>query len=263
MEIIDLTDKYHEQYFCCLETWSDEMKEAGDHKRIWFDEMIEKGLRVKLAVEDDTACGMIQYIPIEYSRALGVDLCFIDCIWVHGYRKGIGNYQKRGIGKALLRAAEDDAASMNMMGMAAWGLSMPFWMKASWFRKQGYIKVDSDGMMVLLWKPFKKDASPPQWIRQRKEPESVEGKVTVTSFINGWCQIQSIVNERARRASEEFGELVEFREIVTSDPSVLGEWGISDGLYIDGKQVRTGPPPSYDKIRRKIAKRVKKLQGAV
>lgn len=261
MEIIDLTERHHEQYFCCLETWSDEMREAGDHKRKWFDEMIEKGLRVKLAVEDGTPCGMIQYIPIEYSRALGVDLYFIDCIWVHGYRKGIGNYQKRGIGKALLRAAEDDASSMNMKGMAAWGLSIPVWMRASWFRKQGYSKVDSNGITVLLWKPYKEDAVPPQWIRQRKEPESVEGKVTVTSFINGWCQLQSIVSERARRASEEFGDLVEFREIVTSDPSVLGEWGISDGLYIDGGLVRTGPPPSYKKIRSRILKRVKRLRA--
>ena len=28
MEIIDLSESYHEQYFCCLEDWSDEIKEA-------------------------------------------------------------------------------------------------------------------------------------------------------------------------------------------------------------------------------------------
>jgi len=35
--------------------------------------------------------------------------------------------------------------------------------------------------------------------------------------------------------------------------------GIVDAFFIDGKQVRTGPPPSYEKIKKLIAKRVKKL----
>jgi len=35
--------------------------------------------------------------------------------------------------------------------------------------------------------------------------------------------------------------------------------GMRDALFIDGKQVRTGPPPSYEKIRKIIANRVKKL----
>lgn len=259
MEIRDLSEEYHQQYFCCLEPWSEEMKEAGDHKRRWFDEMSGKGLRVKIAIEDGDACGMIQYLPVEYSRALGVNLYFIDCIWVHGHRKGIGNRQKRGIGKALLRAAEEDAEILGAGGMVAWGLSIPVWMKASWYRKRGYQEADRNGMMVLVWKPFRHDVSPPSWLRQRKEPGTTEGKVKVMSFINGWCQMQSIISERARRASEEFGDKVEFVEIDTSDPSVLGEWGISDGLYIDGSLIRTGPPPSYRKIRKKIARRVRRL----
>ncbi len=32
-----------------------------------------------------------------------------------------------------------------------------------------------------------------------------------------------------------------------------------DGLFIDGKEVRTGPPPSYEKIKRLIEKRVRNL----
>ncbi len=36
--------------------------------------------------------------------------------------------------------------------------------------------------------------------------------------------------------------------------------GNSDGLLIDGKQVRAGPPPSFDKIRGLIGKRVKNLR---
>jgi len=50
-----------------------------------------------------------------------------------------------------------------------------------------------------------------------------------------------------------------FRGIDTSDRENCLEWGIADALFIDDKQVRTGPPPSYEKIKKIIAKRVRKL----
>ena len=38
---------------------------------------------------------------------------------------------KRGMGKALLAAAEEDARALGTKGMAAWGVWLPSWMKAS------------------------------------------------------------------------------------------------------------------------------------
>ncbi|MCK4771518.1 MAG: GNAT family N-acetyltransferase [Candidatus Latescibacteria bacterium] len=260
MKVIDLTEEHEPLFFCCLEDWSEEIKEAGSHKELWYSRMKEEGLRVKLA-EDDSGVigGMIQYLPIKKSHVEGDGLYFIYCIWVHGYKKGRGNFQKRGMGKALLKAAEEDAGELGAKGMAAWGVSLPFWMKASWFRKQGYKPADKDGMAQLLWKPFTEDASPPRWIVQKKKPEPVPGKVTVTSFMNGWCPAQNMVFERAKRAAAGFGDTVEFQEFNTSETEVLQEWGLIDALFIDGRQVRTGPPPSYEKIRKKIRKKVRKL----
>jgi len=40
-----------------------------------------------------------------------------------------------------------------------------------------------------------------------------------------------------------------FDEIDTSDRETFLKWGIWDSLFIDGKEVRTGPPPSYEKLR--------------
>lgn len=261
MEIVDLTEEYKKTYLVCLEDWSDEMIEAGDHKVKWYAKMKEKGLGVKLAVDDNkSAIGMIQYIPIEYSNAEGKDLYFIDCIWVHGYNEGLGNHQKKGVGKALLQAAEEDAKSRGAKGMVAWGLSLPFWMKASWYKKHGYFKVDKESIAILLWKPFTNDAIPPKWIKQQKEPQKIPGKGTVTAFINGNCPAQAIVYERAKRAALDFGDNVVFQEINTSNREIFLEWGIFSGLFIDGKEIRTGPPPSYEDIKKKIAKKVKKLK---
>ena len=260
MKIVDLTDERKDLYLVCLEDWSAEMKDAGDKKRLWYDKMQGRGLRVKLSLDDTgTVSGMIQYAPIEHTFVEGKDLYFIYCIWVHGYKRGRGNFQKQGMGKALLAAAEADAGERGAKGMVAWGVSLPFWMRASWFKKHGYRKVDKKDMQVLLWKPFTDAAIPPKWIKEKKKPERIHGQVTVTSFISGWCSAQNIVYERAKRAAAEFGDKVVFQEIDTFDRPTLLEWGNSDALFIDGKEVRTGPPPSYEKLRKLIAQRLKRL----
>jgi len=260
MKIIDLSEENQQAYFKCLEDWSDEMKEAGDHKACWYEKMKNQGLGVKLATDDEgTVGGMIQYVPIEYSPAEGQDLYFIPCTWVHGYKKGRGNFQKKGMGKALLQAAEEDVKKRGAKGLVAWGISLPFWMKAAWYKKQGYQKVDNQKGAVLLWKPFTEDAVPPRWVHRKKKPMDEPGKVIVTAFHNGCCPAQSIVYERAKRAVSEFGDKAEFRGVNTFDRSIFLEWGIADGLFVGDKEMRSGPPPSYKKIRKSIAKKVKKL----
>jgi GNAT superfamily N-acetyltransferase len=261
MKVIDLAPEHELIYFQCLEDWSEEMKEAGDHKANWYNRMKDRGLRVKLAEDDQGVIGgMIQYLPAEEELLEGGDgFYFIKCIWVHGHKQGRGDYRGRGMGTALLEAAEQDARNLGARGMLAWGIVLPFFIKASWYKKHGYRKVDRDGIAALLWKPFVTDAGPPKFIPQKKKPERIPGQVTVSVFINGWCPAQNAVFERTKRAASEFGEKVVFRPYFTSDRSVLEEWGISDGLFIDAKQINTGPPPGYDKIRRLIEKRVKKL----
>lgn len=68
------------------------------------------------------------------------------------------------------------------------------------------------------------------------------------------------VYERARRAAEAEGPHVVFEGIDTSEVGVLEAWGISDGLYIDGKKVRTGPPPSYASLQKRMSRRRAQLQ---
>ncbi|MBI4723061.1 MAG: GNAT family N-acetyltransferase [Candidatus Stahlbacteria bacterium] len=217
IKIINLTPENEKLFFVCLEDWSDEIKEAGNHKEIWCNKMKDKGLRVKLALDDNGVVGgMIQYIPVEYSSVDGKDLYFINCIWVHGYKQGRGNFHKKGMGKALLQAAEEDVKNLGAKGIVAWGIPLPFWMSASWFKKHGYKKIDKLGGLldpILLWKPFAEDAVPPKWIRQKKTPIKESGKVVVTVLKNGWCPAQNMVFERAKRASLEFLDKVIFREV--------------------------------------------------
>jgi len=103
MKVIDLPPEQTKLYCQCLEEWLDEIKEAGNHKEMWYGKMKGRGLRVKIALDDnETVGGMIQYAPIEFAFAEGQELYFIYCVWVHGYKEGRGNYQRKGMGKALL-----------------------------------------------------------------------------------------------------------------------------------------------------------------
>jgi GNAT superfamily N-acetyltransferase len=258
VKVLDLTEDKKDLFCLCLEDWSDEAKEAGSKRRQWLDRSEKLGLRAKLAVDDQgVEGGMIQYIPIEHSCVDGSGLYFIYCIHVHGHPQGRGNFRGRGMGKALIRAAEEDARALGAEGMAAWGLALPYWMKASWFKKQGYRTADRQGMSVLLWKPFTPDAQPPRWFpKVGRRPESTPGKVNVTAFSSGWCLAQNLVYERAKRAAADLGDGVVFREIDTSQRSCVAEWGLSDAVLVEGRSLQKGPPPSYEKIRKAIARRL-------
>jgi len=263
MKIIDLTKEHEALYFVCLEDWSDEMKEAGCHKETWYNQMKDKGLRVKLALDDaDTVVGMIEYIPIGYAIAEGQDLYYINCIWVHGHKQGIGDQRKKGCGKALLAAAEADAKALGAKGMAAPGVSLPVWIPASFFRKQGYTTADKNSIIRLMFKPFTPDARPPVLIKPKKKPEKNQnpGKVTVTYFFTGCCPACNAVYERAKRAAAEFGNQVIFRTVNTMDRDTYLAWGLQSELFIEDQQATSGPPLSYEKIYKLIGNQVRKLK---
>lgn len=261
MKIVDLTPEHEHLYFCCLEDWSDEIKEAGDHKACWYHKMKDRGLRVKLA-QDDTGviCGMIQYVPSEVSFIEGNDLYVVLCIWVHGHKQGIGNQQKKGMGRALLNAAEEDVKSIGAKGIVTWGLILPFFMRASWFKRKGYKVVDKNGIMRLLWKPFTENAVPPAFIKQRKKPDLIPGKVSVSLFQTGWCPAQNMVYERTKRAISGYEDYIQLNEFKTIDKDIQREWGISDAIFVDKKEIRTGPPTPYHKIRRLIERKVRMIK---
>jgi GNAT superfamily N-acetyltransferase len=258
MRIVDL-DETTKPVFCqCLEDWPDDVREAADRRRRWVERFTPRGLRVKLALDDaGTPGGMIQYLPIEESTVDGEGLFFVPCIWVHGHRTGRGNYQGRGMGRALLAAAEDDARARGAKGMAAWGLWLPFWMRASFYKRHGYRTAERNGIASLVWKPFGADARPPRFFPRTAKPvETTPGRVSVTCFVNGWCTAGVVTAERARRVAAELGDRVDFREVDTAEHAAVAEWGLADALFVDGKQVMTGPPISPERLRKIVRKRL-------
>ena len=74
MKIIDLDAAHENLYLVCLEDWSAEIKEGGDHKACWLRAMRDRGLRVKLAI-DDFGVG---YSSLSYLHRFPIDILKID-----------------------------------------------------------------------------------------------------------------------------------------------------------------------------------------
>lgn len=264
IRVVDLTPEHEHLYFVCLEDWpGSDLLEAGEWKARWYEWAKPRGLRVKLALDaEGKVGGMIQVLPIEHSPLVGHDLDYILCTWVHGHPMGRGDFRGKGMGSALLAAAEAGSRERGRKGIAAWGLALPIWMRASWYRRHGFVKADREGLTSLVWKPFTSDAEAPRWLHApARHPEPAPGRVVVTGCMNGWCPGQNLGWERACRAAKAFGDRVELRRIDTRERATFEEWGQSDALWVDGKPVRTGPPPSEAKLARLIRRRVHALRG--
>lgn len=271
MQIVELTERYADLFCTCLQPPSPQTAEAGDRRRQWYDTMKTRGLRALLAFETgadpeegDRPVGMIQYLPNEQTLLEGgKGGYYAYCIWVTPNDAALGgNHQGHGIGTALLEAAEKDVKRLGGNALSAWGLRVPIWMRASWFKKHGYVRVDSQGLASLMWKPFNLDARPPRFVHVQKRPQPVPGQVTVTAFVNGWCAAGNTAYERAKRAVAEIGPPAVFQEISTLDLDVAREWGMLDAIYIDGQQLHYGPPPAFRRLQRRIARECDKCERA-
>jgi len=254
--VLPVSEENRNSFCVCLEEWSAEIGEAGNGRCLWYEKMKDRGLGALMVKDGDgTLSGMIQYLPSEYVPLTKGNYYFIYCIWVHGHKQGIGDRRGRGMGTALLRAAEEDVRARGAEGLAAWGLSLPFWMKASWYRKQGYRRVQKQGMRELLWKPFIPDAEPPRWLEPTPLPEEfygTPGRVRVHSFTNGICPVTNLANIRAAAVATRWGDRVDFRETDTFEPEVLRQWGRDNALYVNGKEMTIGPPITEKKIDRAV-----------
>jgi GNAT superfamily N-acetyltransferase len=259
MEIADVGPEHEAAFLCCLKTGDDEFAGGVPLKREWYRRHAGKGVRVKLAIDDDGAvAGMVQYSPRPLAPfVVGDDgIWVVHCIWVHLYGGGIGDRSGRGMGTALLRAAEDDMRARGARGAAAWGLTSPVWMNVPWFQHHGYTMVDRQGEMGLAFKAFDPDVDDPRWLRERKRPGPIPGKVRVSSFVIGWCTSGNLIHAWAERTARELGDVVVFESFDTSDPSVVEEWGMTTGIYVDGEEMPIDGTETFEGVREFIAARL-------
>ena len=257
--VVELSDDDLNEYLCCLKSW--DQKFSSSRKDKWYQKKREKGLCVKLIKDcQNNVLAMIQYLPSYESFVIGDDTFLVLCLWVHGYDRGVGNVQARGLGTVLLSAAETEVMLKGARGLAAWGMTFEEWMPVSWYIGHGYQEVDRIGARVLVWKEFRENSSAPVFRRQLRYPKPVKDRVLVSLFNDGWCQDYNIACDLTASVVKDYGRELLFREYDTSDRAVMAFWGIDNAIFIDRELIIFGPDSIEKQLRGKIEERIKALK---
>lgn len=257
MEIFELQDT-EEQTLLCLNfdfshDWETDREEAfkplgraKDVKRFWNYNTLFRGVRILLAYEGASPVGHLEYIPIEDAPrpVKGENLLFIDCLFVEPKKRW------HGVGAHLLEACEAKAREMNLAGLAVIAYPDSLYMPAGFFIEHGFQTVQESECAWLLLKNW--DAvAPPQFMPRRYHANPVPGKTTIDLFWCSQCPFWAHARDELMHAAHELGEQVAVREINTDDHAVMEQYGIANGVFIDGECAFLYPP-SKDEIRKAL-----------
>jgi GNAT superfamily N-acetyltransferase len=252
IEVREMTAE--DEYFvssCSHVDESAEMDDAAARRRAWFREMAPKGFKAWVARFDGERAGMLFAMPLEVCPwgPRGKDLLAVPCLFVLPAR------QRRGAGRALLAAAEEDAARRHKKGLATYGYYWDFWfMPAAYFERRGFEAVARRGDAAVMWKPLAADAEPPAFLDAGCKPEPAAGKVAVDLFFNTFCLTSAVEAQRVREVAAEFGDAVLLREYDAGAPACLARWGRSRGIFVAGREIGWGYEAPREGIREAIEK---------
>ena len=243
-----------DEYFvatCTHVDESDEIDASSGRRLAWFKKAQARGLRIKVATWGGEPVGFIYVMPIEVCPwgPLGRDLAVFPCLVAHSKVKG------RGVGRALIAAAEEEARSQGKKGLATYGYYHDFWfMPAAYFEKLGYEAAARRGERAILWKVFDASAEPPTFPEEKYRLEATPGKVAVDLFYNTFCLTSDVEAQRVRDVAGEFGEAVLLREYDAGEPDVLRRYGRERGIFVDNEEIFWGYEAPREGIREAISR---------
>lgn len=248
-----------EEYFvstCSHVNEAEETDAAGKRSIAWLSMKYDEGLRAKVARLNDDMAGFIFCLPIETcpTPLIGKDLMVVPCLWV------LKPLQGKGIGGALLKAAEKEAKAQGKKGLATVGHYGGFWfMPAEFFEHAGWQVARREGNKAVLWKTFDDSAEVPQILQPDYQYAPVESKVVVDLFYHTFCHTSSVEAQRVRDVCEEFGDKIVLNEYCADDRDTLLKYQILRGIFINGQPVGWGHEAPKQGLREAIQKALKQL----
>ena len=232
-------------HVCETEEW-----DASCQRRIpWLRDQCEKGLRIKVAIVEGGHAGFLYLMPIEMAPAgpIGQGLSVIQCLTVKE------EVQNRGVGQALVAAAEEEARRQGRKGVVVTGFYHDFWfMPAPFFEKCGFTVAKRNGNVAILWKVIDDSAETPSFLERRYQFTPVEGKVVVDLFWSRSCLTTDTEAQRVREVAAEFGDSVELHEYCSDNLAIRSQYQIYRAIFIDGKEVGWGYEAPRDGLRKAI-----------
>lgn len=229
---------------------SDEIDREGARRVIWLRSMEAQGLRTWVALADGQRTGFAYAMPIELCPwgPLASGLMALPCLLVRPVNG-------RGVGRALVQAAEEEAHRQGLHGLATVGYFHDFWLfPAPFYEKCGFQVLARQDTAALLWKPFDAQAQAPRFPAPQYTYAPAHGKVVIDLFWNIFCSTSDIEAQRVREVAAEFGDAVVLRECDAGDPAVFQRHQISRAIYVNGQEIFWGGEAPRESIREAIEK---------
>jgi thiol-disulfide isomerase/thioredoxin len=234
-------------------------RESSFPRRIsWLKQMEEHGLKTKVAFLDNTHAGFLYIMPIEINpiQIEGKDLMVFPCLVSQS------KFSSKGVGKKLIRAAEEETLKQKRKGIVTIANFWNFWfMPAKYFVKLGYKVVEKRGEEALLWKKFDPSAEPPQFRKRNYQFKPIQGKIVVDLFWNVFCLTSDVEAQRVREVVAEYENEVVLNDYSAVNPSIIKRYGISRGIFVNGKWIEIGPEIEKNTLRQEIEKAKIKQQS--
>ncbi|MBA7570265.1 N-acetyltransferase [Candidatus Atribacteria bacterium 1244-E10-H5-B2] len=216
----------------------------------WLRNMYKKGSRVKIASINNDQVGFLHIMPIEICPwgPVGRDLMVIPCLTVMGKANG------RGIGRALINSAEEEAKGQGRKGIISMGYYHNHWfMPAPFYEKCGFSMIKRKGTIAILGKFFEESTESPQLLKPNFRFKPIAGKVVVDLFWNTFCPTSDIEAQRVHEVTVEFGDSVVVHEYCADERSILSRYQIPRGIFINGKEIWWGHEAPKEGIRETIS----------
>ncbi|HUU92717.1 MAG TPA: GNAT family N-acetyltransferase [Phycisphaerae bacterium] len=228
---------------------AEEWTASGKRRATWLRAMHAKGARTKVALLDGAHAGFLHCMPIEHAPwgPLGRDLMVVPCLAVKDDVKG------RGVGSALLAAAEDETRRQGLKGLVTTGWYHDFWfMPGPWFERRGFTVVARQDTRAILWKVYDPTAEPPGFLKRNWEFVPVEGKVAVDLFWMCFCLTSDSEAQRVREVAAEFGNKVVLREYSRDDQEAFMRHQTGRAIFVNGKEIGWGYEAPREGVREAI-----------
>ena len=235
--------------------------EASSPRRIsWLKKMKKYGLKIKVAFLDNVHAGFLYIMPIEINPfpIQGKDLMVFPCLVSQS------KFSLKGVGKKLIKAAEEESIKQRRKGIATIANFWDFWfMPAKYFEKLGYKVAQKRGLEAVLWKQFDPSADPPQFRKPNYKFKPIQGKVVIDLFWNVFCLTSDVEAQRVREVVSEYKNNVVINEYSGTNPSILKKYGLSRSLFVNGKWIEVGPEIEKNRLRQEIEDAIIKQQANI
>jgi predicted N-acetyltransferase YhbS len=229
-------------------------EQAREEKRRWLEERLPNRVGVKLAYQDGSLAGMIEYSPIEDTPfpVDGKNLLHIHCVWV------LPNFQKMRIGNELVKAVVNEARIRGRRGVSVIAHDGAFFMPISFFTHEKFRTVDRRDHSELMWRELD-STNPPKFVNSSFSPTVMPGKVSVDVLYCSQCPWTIKSRERITKISREFGSDVKVHTVKTDDRKVMQDTGDVKGVYVNGQDFFFAA--TEDDIRKMLAAKTRLLHG--